>query len=546
MKTQVTELAAELQTQQEKLHAFQSSNNVVFLQEQGNSAGNYLSLLSRRLANLRNELALLRSLEPEQWVEAKTGRATVPSIDPSADAAVAREMLTSLAGPQLELFKANQQMQLLKARRDELARHLKPQHPKIIKLNEDIQTQEQIVNISKSEAARQMALRRQAIELEVKNLEAASAEWDAKAIQASRRMADYERIRQDLQRVQATHDRMLGLIQTVDVSRSVEQDNVGILEPATPAAPRHRMLRNLAIALAGSLLLGFGLLYGLAMFHDDFSSLTEVSNHLSEEVVGQIPDISIRKPKIKFGAEVMEKQRFEFLESFRNIRASLLFMNNGSGAKPKTIVITSSVPEEGKSTVALYLAATLAMGNSRVLLVDADMRRGNLHKSLGAPASPGLAELLNREATPASPIVRTELENLSFLPAGEAKRNPGELVLSAEWKRFLSATREQFDFILVDTPPVLASNDAAALASNVDGALYVVRGSFTSARRARGGLEALRHCHIRVLGLIFNRAISSPYEYHCYQQYQDSYRWQPPANRAVNLVGSAVNGRSDE
>ena len=81
------------------------------------------------------------------------------------------------------------------------------------------------------------------------------------------------------------------------------------------------MARNLAIALAVALGLGFGLLYCLAMFHDDFSSLTEVSNHLSEEVAGQVPDISIREPKGKFGSEVMEKQRFEFLEAFRSIRS---------------------------------------------------------------------------------------------------------------------------------------------------------------------------------------------------------------------------------
>src|SRR6267143_2458179 len=130
-----------------------------------------------------------------------------------------------------------------------------------------------------------MVHRRQAIELEIQNLEAAFEQWDAKAVQASRKVADYDRIRQDLHRLQAAYDKMLALIQTVDVSKTVEQENVGILEPASAAAPLHRMIRNLAIAVAGSLFLGFGLLYCFGLFHDDFSSLTVLGNHLSEDVV---------------------------------------------------------------------------------------------------------------------------------------------------------------------------------------------------------------------------------------------------------------------
>jgi len=261
----------------------------------------------------------------------------------------------------------------------------------------------------------------------------------------------------------------------------------------------------------------------------------ELSDYLSEEVVGQIPAITIRKSKGQLGLSVLEKQRFEFLESFRNIRASLLFKNNG-GAKPKTIILTSSVPEEGKSTVALYLAATMALGNSRVLLVDADMRRGTLHECFGAAPGPGLAEILNRETTAACAMVRPELDDLALLPSGTAKRNPGELVLSSEWSSFLTEARQQFDYILVDTPPVLATDDAASLAPKVDGVLFVVRGSFTSARMARGALDLLRQRHVRVLGAIFNRAVASPYEHPYYQRYRRSYRWEQKKTRDMTAL----------
>src|SRR5204862_2015079 len=113
---EVTQLKGELEAQQEKLHAFQASNNVVFLQEQGNSAGSYLASLNKQLAALRTELRLLQLLEPEQWVE--TGHKAVPPGESLPDEAATREVLASLAGPQLELFKANQQAQFLKAQRN--------------------------------------------------------------------------------------------------------------------------------------------------------------------------------------------------------------------------------------------------------------------------------------------------------------------------------------------------------------------------------------------------------------------------------------------
>jgi len=535
LDAEVARLKGELEAQQEKLHAFQASNNVVFLQEQGSSAGSYLASVNKQLAVLRTELRLLSLLKPEQWVELGSGRSGAATADPTPDEAAAKEMLAGLAGPQLDLFKANQQMQLLTAKRDELSHFLRPLHPKIKKLDEDIATQKKMVQISQEEAGKQLAHRREAIELQITNLETSFKEWDAKALETSRKMAEYDEIRQNLQRLQTAYDKTLALIQTVGVSKKVEQESVGVLEPASVALPTHRMLRNLAIAFAGSLLLGFGFLYGVSLFQDDFASLTELENQLSEEVVGQIPAISMLKPSGRPGIEDLEKQRFEFLEAFRSIRSSLMFMGNG-GKRPKIILVTSSVPEEGKSTVALYLAATLARGNSRVLLVDADMRRANLHKFFGAEPAPGLAEMLNEEISFAE-TVPTGLENLALLPAGDAKRNPGELVLSQVWPSFLAEAKSQFDYILVDSPPVLAADDAATLAPQVDGVLFVVRGSFTSARMARGALDALRQRHVKVLGLIFNRAVSSPCERQYYERYQRAYHWEPdPARRAAALA----------
>ena len=342
---EVHQLAEELKAQQEKLHAFQSSNNVVFLQEQGNSAGSYLAQLNRQIATLRTQLQLLERLDPEQWMDVESRRAATNSGEPGE--ASAREALASLAGPQADLFKASQQMQLLKGRRDELARFLRPLHPKIIKLDQEIKTQQKLVDISRAEALRQLANRREALQLEVKNLEAAFQEWDHKAVESSRKIADYDSMRLDLQRLQTAYDRLFGVMQTVDVGKTVDQENVAVLEPASVAKRVPRMVIIMLVAVVAAFALSFACLYCLGILDNRFASLTELSDYLSAEVLGQIPTISLKNPKGKLGIRFLERQRFEFLESFRNIRSSLLYMGNGV-PRPKTILITSSVPREGK------------------------------------------------------------------------------------------------------------------------------------------------------------------------------------------------------
>jgi len=530
---EIRQLAQDLKAQQEKLHAFQSSNNVVFLQEQGNSAGSYLAQLNRQIATLRTKLQLLQRLDPEQWIDEESRSAAANSGEPAESS---REALASLAGPQADLFRANQQMQLLKAKRAELSRFLRPLHPKILKLNEDIATQEELVQISRNEALHQLTNRRQALQLEITNLESAFQEWDLKAIESSRKIADYDALRLESQRLQTAYDRLLGVMQTVDMGRTVDQENMAVLEPASVAKPLPLMLRNMLLATAIALALSCACLYCLGMFDDRFTSLFELSGYFSEEVLGQIPSISLKNPKGQLGIQFLERQRFEFLESFRNLRSSLLFMPNGD-VRSKTILITSSVPREGKSTVALYLSATMALGHARVLLVDADMRRSSLHKFFAARPGPGLAEILSRETSADAAIIQSSLENLWLLPAGSAQRNPGELILGPDWPRLVSELYPRFDYIIIDSPPLLATDDAASLAPQADGVLMIVRASHTSARLARRALDLLRQRQTHVLGLVLNRALSSAYEDRYYHHYGQAYQWRPqPSKQAPALA----------
>jgi capsular exopolysaccharide synthesis family protein len=520
---QVKQLEQDLRQQQERLHSFTASNNVVLLQEQGSSAGAYVGRLNRQLAGLRTEYGLLQLLSPEQLTQAATKTKGMGADEPAAGDDSARELLLSLSGPQADFLKASQQIELLKLQRQELSEVLRPIHPKITKLDEEIARQEQVVEVFKRQSLGQMENRRQALELQILGLEEAARQWEGKAVDASRKMAEYERIRQDVQRTQGLYERLLGVIQSLDVSRTLDQESMRVMEAASKAKPVRKAVKHLALGTASGLFLGLGLLYLLNLFDDRFTSIGELRNHLAEMVVGQVPEVPISKEHATLELIREDDERHVFAESFRNIRSWILFSYKDE-ERPKMILVTSSVPQEGKTTMVANLGVTLALAGAKVLLVDADLRRAGLYKTFGRSNEPGMAGILSQQTRYADAIVPTKVPNLFLLPAGSPELNPGELFLAPSCDIFLSKIRGQYDYILFDSAPVLATDDSTSLAPKLDGVLFVVRADFTSARMARESLAMLHERNANLLGLVFNRASPSRGDgYYYYYRYSDYY-----------------------
>jgi len=521
---QVKQLELDVRKQQERLQGFLGSNNVVLLQEQGSSAGTFAAKLNRQLASLRTELKLLELITPEQLAQARGNTRTAADDEGTVGQGTANELLTTLAGPQADFFRASQQIQLLKAKREELLEFLRPSHAKILKLDDSVAEQEKIIEVFKRQSLSQMGSRREALGLQITNLESSVAEWEGKALDASRKMADYDRIRQDLQRTQALYEKLLAVIQQVDVNRTLDQENIRVMDAASKPKAVRRTTVFLGLGLAGGLFLGLGLLYIVGLFDDRFASLKELSDQVPEVVIGQIPEVhhSSKDKTIEVMAD--DDKHHAFCEAFRNVRSWVLF----SGEKAKSrgmLLITSSVPSEGKTTVSANLAITLALSGARVLLIDADLRRADLNELFGVPDDArGLAEVLEQRASAEDVIRATKTPKLSFLPAGSAGSNPGELFLAPSCDIFLARIRKQYDYVLIDSAPVLATDDTANLAPKIDAVLFIVRGNFTSARNAREGLNQLHERKANVLGLIFNRSIATRsggyyYRYNKYYYY---------------------------
>ncbi|HID89784.1 MAG TPA: polysaccharide biosynthesis tyrosine autokinase [Anaerolineae bacterium] len=192
-------------------------------------------------------------------------------------------------------------------------------------------------------------------------------------------------------------------------------------------------------------------------------------------------------------------------EAYRTLRTNLTFA--GLDKPIETLVVTSAAPGEGKSTTLANLAVTMAQGERRTILVDADLRRPSLHEIFGVSNSRGLTTMfVEQGALEEPPLVATEVDNLFLLPSGPTPPNPADLLGSRRMEEVINVLREQADLVLFDAPPVIAVTDAAVLGTKVDGVLLVVRAGHTRREHARRAKELLERVRVRVIGAVLTNA----------------------------------------
>jgi polysaccharide biosynthesis transport protein len=515
-------LERELRKGEEELLSFQATNSVVFLQEQGNSAGSYLVALNRQLAGLNTEHQLLNMLDLEQNLERQRRGDTAATGNGTG----AERGSPSLLGADADYLKIRQQIQLLKAEQQEWSEFLRPRHPKMIALNDEISRKEKLLDIFRQQSLDQLENRRNSIALQIENLERESREWEVKSLEVSRRMAEYQRLRANNQRVQNLYDRLLATMQTLGVDKDISPESVTVLERASEGFPnRANIPKLLGVAALIGLALGLGILLIVDRFDDRPNSFTDLQEIFDEPVLGQIP----HEKTLRRNGELVHEtdDRHAFVEAYRNLRSSLLYMAT-EGTRPRVILVTSAIPSEGKSLTTSNLAVTIAQSGARVLLIDADLRRGIIHKIFKVSPGPGLSEVLGGQIAWQQATQETATPNLTVMSRGASSRNPGELFLSSAAPALLRDVAGQFDYVMLDSAPVMAADDVTSLAPHTEGVLFVLRAGFTSGRVARAAIDLLYQREVPVLGLVFNSVQAGASDYY-YYHYKDYYATYPSA-----------------
>ncbi|NBR62824.1 MAG: polysaccharide biosynthesis tyrosine autokinase, partial [Verrucomicrobia bacterium] len=428
-----------------------------------------------------------------------------------------------MEGPQSEYIQTKRQLQRAKARLEQMSKYLRPKHPKILALKDEITRYERRLEIVRQQSQESIQEKRQGIQLQISNLEKIVAESETKALEVGRKMAEFEKLKTERDRQKQLYDSLLGTVQNVSVSQDVSQFDVNILEQATPAlSVKPGLIRTLLLGIGVGLVLSGGLLFLLDRFNDRVSTVVELTEHFTEPIYGQVPE---EVPDAEGRLPLLHPQdtRHVYAESFRNIRSSLRFVGPDGQKKNRVVLVTSPTPGDGKSTVTANLALTLSFATTqKILLIDGDMRRGGLHRLFGLPGEPGLAEVLGGEAEWRNVVQPTRYKNLFFLSAGEPTGHPGELIFSAACEQLMEDLRKEFEVVVVDTAPVLAVDDTPSLAPKADGTLVIYRAGRTSCRLMRNSLEALYSRNAKVLGIIFNGVDPKQPEYG-YYKYTEYY-----------------------
>jgi len=543
---QVNDYETEMRDREKALSVFKSTNDLAVLEEEAKGAGNYLAMLKSRLSEYELERKILEATALERSVReaASTNRTLGISDYLNGMTAGAPSVMPA------ERFDAIRELEMLKKERDRLGRNLRPKHPKMIKLNAQIEKYDSLVEIFGRQNEEQMAAFKKSIQMKTDDVLASIKECEARVTLASRRLAEAERLNQDAESARSVYDQTRTVLHRAEIGGSVEQETLQILAHAGPAVRSYRQgLRAICLAALAGLAAGLGIVFVVAIRDDRFNSLEEVKQQLQQRVVGQVPEAGGTGGNGHVPLIEIEDQRQTYAEAYRNLRSAILFLTPVQNERPKILLVTSATQEEGKSTIAANLARTLEMGGSRVLLVDADLRRGSLHETLGMERLPGLTEVLRqptllakaiqsataRRRGPArrdqtaepdnsgqpGPTRSSSLPNLSFLARGGNVNNPGDLLLSPALDQILARLRKQFDYVLIDSCPIFAADDVTTLAPKVDGTLLVVRSRYSRFAQVREALELLYQRHAKVLGIVFNRtdARASSYYYYTNPKY---------------------------
>jgi capsular exopolysaccharide synthesis family protein len=296
-------------------------------------------------------------------------------------------------------------------------------------------------------------------------------------------------------------------------------------------------MKTILVAFVLALLAGVGLAFLLDFLDDTIKTVDDVDRYINLPALALIPAVGKDKPRLRGGETasvdpneatalaMIKDVRSPIAESYRHLRTSLLL--SSAGMAPRTILVTSSQPSEGKTTTAINTAFMLAQTGAKVLIVDCDLRRPRLHAHFNISNARGLTNCLSGNASDVDEVIQdyAQFPNLKLLPSGPMPPNPAELLGSEEMRKLLITLSEKFTHVIVDSPPAISFTDASILSTFVDGVILVVHGGRSSRAVVRRAKQQLLDIGAHIYGVVLNNVKiekSTDYYYGGYYGYYKS------------------------
>lgn len=551
LQNRIAELQNQIRVGEEKKLAFARDNNFLGLDAEQDVVVARLTSLNTQLLQAENT----RKLAEAKYFEARRGDSAQTLAENARGGGEAIES----------------KITDLKQRRAELLVRYTEQYPAVVAIDEQIaslqkdkqRTTERTTNVILDNLAIEY---RQAQAFENK-LRAAYNDAVGRTGVQNAAAIQYRLIQQEIDTSKQLLDTLMQSERENTVVLAGTPNNVSIVDYALPqdGPVEPKRTRAVMLALLFSLALGVGLSIFMEYMDDTLHTAQDVETSLRLPAIAVIPQISGGRRRLNAAPTTGMQPRAQSVagsnpdllfntdprspiaEAYRQLRTSILLST--AGRPPKSLLVTSSFPSEGKTTTAINMALSLAQTGARTLIIDADMRRPRLHAIFNLDNNQGLSSVLSSELTEETSLGALQRDEqvgtLNMMTAGRVPPNPAELLGSEQFRRLLAIFENHFDHVIVDSPPIAAFTDGVLVASVVDGVLLVVHSGKSARGVAKRTRQILADVGARIIGVVLNRANLRSTDYY-YQGYYDSYYGDTGEDAADNADDVAEGSEADK
>jgi succinoglycan biosynthesis transport protein ExoP len=504
---QLAEQRKEVEAAEAKLQAYRERNDAISLEDRQNIVVQKLTDLNAAVTRAKTE-----RIQKEAMYKQLRAIESNPAALDTFPAILANSFIQQQKG---ELAQLQQQYAQASEKFGE-------KHPEIVKTRSAIQNAQMKLQVEISKVVQSVRTEYQAALAQETSMSAALGQQKSEALSMNRKGIEYSVLERDVQSSKQLYENLMQRAKETSVSSELKSSNIRVIDkaerPRGAVFPRKGL--NLLLGLLSGAVLAIGLTFFFEYLDSRLKTPEEVKAHLGLPALGMVPALA---PQSWKGREPLTHIGVPpgFAEAFRTIRTNVLFSSAEEGSR--ALVITSTGPGEGKTTVASNLAIGFAQAGQRVLLIDADMRRPRVHEVFGRRQEPGLSNVMVGNAKASQSVHKTGVPGLWLLAAGHLPPNPAELLGSQRFRDFVTSLKEHFDLILIDSPPVMAVTDAVIAAHAANGVVFVVGSEMTSRQAARAAVEHLELGRVHFVGAILNRVDLERNSYYYSNYYRHEY-----------------------
>ena len=416
----------------------------------------------------------------------------------------------------------NQEVQLLREK-TEKGEKFGQKHPTMVALNQEIENLkkkklQEIKNIVDS-----MKSKFENYSNQERSLQSALSRSKSETIDRDKIAIQYQVLQQETDSNRGLYDMLLKRLKETNVSEENKTVNIHVVDPAEipkkPAKPR--IILNLLLACLVGLMGGVGMAFFLEYLDNTVKTPDDLKRYFNIPYLGPVPSFSVKEDIPGSELISLSDPKSSASEAYRGLRTGILFSTPGHS--PRSLLITSSGPQEGKTITSSNLAVTMAQSGQKILMLDCDMRKPRLHKIFNCDKGQGMSNILVGEGDWRKLKVPTQIPNLEIIPSGPIPPNPAELIGSDRMKTLIAEILQEYDRVLIDSAPIVAVTDSVVLSRFVEGVLLVIQVGVTARDIIANSIRQLQDVQAHLLGAVLNAVNIGKDSYYYYQYYYYYY-----------------------